>query len=63
VAEREIHASDATSSHWQWSLHDWKGWLALAWVLWWGFAYVLTVLEARAPHLLVWLRSWANGDL
>jgi hypothetical protein len=40
---------------------DWKGWLAVAWVTWWGSAYVITVLEARAPQVLVWLRSWLTG--
>jgi hypothetical protein len=44
-----------------WSRYDWKGWLAVAWVLWWGAAYVVTVLEARAPQLLIWLRSWSAG--
>jgi hypothetical protein len=41
--------------------NDWKGWLALAWVLWWGSAYAVTVLEARAPRALVWIRSWTAG--
>jgi hypothetical protein len=31
---------------------DWRGWIALAWVVFWGFAYALMVLQARAPRIL-----------
>jgi hypothetical protein len=37
---------------------DWRGWLALAWAIGWGWAYAMMVLHARAPHALAWLRSW-----
>lgn len=33
---------------------DWRGWIAVAWVVFWGSAYVLTVIQARAPQLLRW---------
>jgi hypothetical protein len=36
---------------------DWRGWIALAWVLGWGFAYSLMVVQARAPQVLAWARA------
>lgn len=36
---------------------DWLGWLVLAWVLFWGTAYVFTAIQARCPRLATWLRS------
>ena len=39
---------------------DWRGWIALAWVLWWGRAYVLMVIHARSPQILSWLRQMGN---
>ncbi len=36
---------------------DWRGWIALAWVLWWGWLYSLMVLETKFPQVLAWLRS------
>ncbi len=39
---------------------DWRGWLALAWVLWWGWAYALMVIHARSPLVLSWLRQFRN---
>ncbi len=35
---------------------DWRGWLALAWVLWFGWLYSLMVLETKFPQVLAWLR-------
>ncbi len=40
---------------------DWRGWIALIWVLWWAWAYGLMVLQARAPQILAWIRSVAAG--
>ena len=34
---------------------DWRGWIALAWVVFWGSAYALMAIQARAPQLLQWL--------
>jgi len=31
---------------------DWRGWVALAWVIFWGWAYVAMLLRARSPQLL-----------
>ncbi len=31
---------------------DWRGWLALAWALWFGVRYARMVLDARAPGLV-----------
>lgn len=31
---------------------DWRGWIALAWALWWGWLYGLMVLETKFPHIL-----------
>jgi len=42
----------ATQARW-----DWRGWIALAWVLWWGWLYSLMVLEAKFPQVLAWLRT------
>ena len=30
---------------------DWRGWLALAWALWFGWLYTLMVVHERAPAL------------
>ena len=30
---------------------DWRGWLALAWVAWFGLLYGAMLLERRAPGL------------
>ena len=30
---------------------DWRGWIALAWALWWGAAYAVMVWQARAPQV------------
>ena len=37
---------------------DWRGWIGLAWVLVWGWAYALMAIEARSPQALAWFRSW-----
>jgi hypothetical protein len=34
---------------------DCRGWIALAWVLWWGWLYSLMVLETKFPQVLTWL--------
>jgi hypothetical protein len=39
---------------------DWRGWIALAWVLWWGWAYIQMVFHARSPQILASLRSWTE---
>ncbi len=36
---------------------DWRGWIALAWVLWFGWLYSLMVLETKFPQVLIWLRA------
>jgi hypothetical protein len=40
---------------------DWRGWIALAWVLWWAWAYALMAVPARGPQVLAWIRSWTTG--
>jgi hypothetical protein len=40
----------------RWRL-DWRGWIVLAWVLWWGWAYGVMAIHARAPQVLAWLRT------
>lgn len=40
---------------------DWRGWLALAWVAGWGWAYAVMAFHARAPQVLAWLRRWSAG--
>jgi len=39
----------------RWPL-DWRGWIALLWVLWWGWAYCVMAIEARSPQVLAWLK-------
>jgi hypothetical protein len=34
---------------------DWRGWVALAWVVVWGSAYALIAIQARAPQLWSWI--------
>ena len=36
---------------------DGLGWIALAWVLWWAWAYALMAVQARGPQVLAWVRS------
>jgi hypothetical protein len=36
---------------------DWRGWIALLWVLWWGWAYGVMAIQARGPLVLAWLRT------
>ncbi len=40
---------------------DWRGWITVVWVVVWGWAYGTMALEARAPQVLAWLRSWSAG--
>jgi hypothetical protein len=39
---------------------DWRGWTGLAWVVFWGCAYALMVIQARSPQVLQWFRSVAG---
>jgi hypothetical protein len=41
---------------------DWRGWIALAWVLWWAWAYGRMAIQARAPQVLAWIRSLTTGS-
>jgi hypothetical protein len=36
---------------------DWRGWIALAWVLWWAWKYALMAVQARSPQVMAWVRS------
>ncbi len=36
---------------------DWRGWIALVWVLWWGWCYGLMAFQARAPQVREWLST------
>ncbi len=40
---------------------DWRGWVALAWVLWWGSAYAMMAWHAKAPQVLAWLETLNSG--
>ena len=40
---------------------DWRGWITLVWVLWWAWAYGIMAIQARAPLVSAWVRSWASG--
>ena len=53
-AEREgPHGDPDTPSYIP--LRDLPGWIALAWVAWWSFAYVQSALAHRFPQVLGWL--------
>jgi hypothetical protein len=41
---------------------DWRGWIALAWALWWGWAYAVMVWQARGQQLLAWI-GWLKSGL
>lgn len=36
---------------------DWRGWIALTWVVVWGWAYALMAIQARSPQVLEWIRA------
>jgi hypothetical protein len=36
---------------------DWRGWITLVWVLWFGWLYSLMVLETKFPQVLAWVRE------
>jgi hypothetical protein len=36
---------------------DWRGWIAVAWVIGWGWAYGTMAFQAKAPQVLAWLRT------
>jgi hypothetical protein len=36
---------------------DLRGWIVIAWVLWWSHAYFQNALAHRFPQLLTWTRS------
>jgi hypothetical protein len=36
---------------------DWRGWIALAWVVWWGWAYCKMVVEVKGPQVLELIRT------
>jgi hypothetical protein len=40
---------------------DWRGWVALGWVLAGACAYALMAVQARAPQVVSWLRSLTPG--
>ena len=39
---------------------DWRGWLALAWVAWFGLLYGTMVIEQRGGKVRTLLRAWAG---
>jgi hypothetical protein len=36
---------------------DIRGWIVVAWVVWWTVAYIQTALTQRFPQLMAWTRS------
>jgi len=40
---------------------DWRGWVGLAWVLVWGWAYALMAIQARSPQVFAWFRSFRSS--
>lgn len=39
---------------------DWRGWIALAWIIFWGWAYALMAIQARSPQVAAWIRTVAR---
>jgi hypothetical protein len=35
---------------------DWRGWIALAWALFWAFGYCGMVFQARGQRIIDWFR-------
>lgn len=40
---------------------DWRGWLALAWVVWFGLLYGKTVVEARGSKVRAAIAGLASS--
>ena len=36
---------------------DWRGWIAVAWVLFWGFSFCGMVVRARGDRIKDWFRA------
>jgi hypothetical protein len=50
-----VIAGDA--SHSRIPFLDIRGWIVVAWVVWWSVAYIQTALAQRFPQLIAWTRS------
>ena len=35
---------------------DWRAWITLAWVVFWGFSYCSTVVQARGGRVMSWFK-------
>ena len=39
---------------------DWRAWITLAWVVFWGFSYCGTVAQARGGRIMNWFKPRAS---
>ena len=42
---------------------DWRGWIGVAWVVFWGSAYAFMAIQAKAPQVWSWMMTLARGAL
>jgi hypothetical protein len=42
---------------------DWRGWIALAWALFWGVSYCGMVVQARGDRIRAWFSPRAGASL
>jgi hypothetical protein len=48
-------------AHLRYTRVDWRGWIALAWVVFWGWAYILMAFQARSPQIVHWIKGLAGS--
>jgi hypothetical protein len=39
---------------------DWRAWITLAWVVFWGFSYCSMVVQARGGRVMSWFKPQAS---
>jgi hypothetical protein len=42
---------------------DWRGWIGVAWVVFWGSAYALMAIQTRAPQILRWVARFTGNAI
>ncbi len=51
VSRTRTRPEDSPTSRGRWPSFDWKGWIALAWVLWFGLSYGRMVITQRSDKI------------
>jgi hypothetical protein len=55
--QEQRHGADAPHSPRTKSRIDWRGWIALCWILFWGTAYLRMAVAPRLTPAIGWLHS------